>query len=72
MAVAYTGITGCVDLTVGQVYDRAGSRWTWVLILSVILVSAALAVILKALDKKAYPKLYQSKPARPAEAESDG
>lgn len=72
MAVAYTGITGCVDLAVGQVYDRAGSRWTWVLILSVILVSAALAVILKALDKKAYPKLYQSKPARPAEAESDG
>ena len=42
----------------GQLYDRAGSTWTWVLILAVTLLSAAAAIVLKALDKKAYPKLY--------------
>ena len=31
----------------------------WILILAVTLTSAALAVALKTLDKKAYPKLYK-------------
>ena len=66
MSVVYTIVTGSVDLAVGQLYDRAGSGWTWVLILSVILLSAASALLLKALDKRAYPKLYQAK----AEADS--
>ena len=58
MSVAYTAITGGVDLAIGQVYDRAGSTWTWTIILAVTLVSAALTLLLKARDKKAYPKLY--------------
>ena len=58
MSVVYGFVTGVVDVTVGQLYDRAGSTVTWALILGVILVSAAAAMLLKALDKKAYPKLY--------------
>lgn len=65
MSVVYTAVTGGVDLAVGQLYDRAGSSWTWAFILAVILLSALLTVILKARDKAAYPKLYQAK------AESD-
>lgn len=57
-SVAYTAVTGGIDLAVGQLYDRAGSGWTWTLILTVTLLSAAATVILKSLDKKAYPKLY--------------
>ena len=59
MAVVYTVITGGLDLVVGQLYDRSGSRWTWCFILTVTLLSAALAMVLKSRDKKAYPKLYQ-------------
>ena len=59
MSVAYTAVTGGIDLTVGHLYDRAGSTWTWALILAVTLLSAALAIVLKALDRKVYPKLYQ-------------
>lgn len=59
MSVAYTVVTGGIDLTVGQLYDRVGATWAWLLILAVALVSAALAIILKVLDKKKYPKLYQ-------------
>ncbi len=61
MSVAYTVVTGGVDLTVGQLYDHAGSSWTWTFILAVTVISAALAVVLKAKDKKAYPKLYKEK-----------
>ena len=58
MSVAYGTVTGVIDVTVGRLYDRAGSTWTWTLILAVTLISAAAAMLLKALDKKAYPKLY--------------
>ena len=58
MSVVYMTITGFIDLTVGQLYDRHGTVRTWVLILTVTLLSAASAVVLKVLDKKAYPKLY--------------
>ena len=58
MSVVYTVVTGGIDLTVGQLYDRAGSAVTWVLILAVTLLSAALTIILKAFDRKKYPKLY--------------
>jgi MFS family permease len=61
MSVAYTAVTGGINLAVGQVYDHAGSTWTWVLILGVTLSSAAAALLLKARDQKAYPKLYQEK-----------
>ena len=60
MTVVYTAVTGGVDLAVGQVYDRVGSAWTWALILGVTLISAAAALALKGLDRKHYPKLYQS------------
>ena len=63
MSVAYTIITGGVDLIVGQLYDRAGSGWTWSFVLVVTLASGALALLLKRLDKKAYPKLYAEEKA---------
>ena len=59
MSVAYTVVCGGFDLAAGHLYDRAGSGWTWALILGITLVSAALTMVLKAGDRKAYPKLYQ-------------
>ena len=60
MSVAYAAVTGGINLLIGQLYDHAGSTWTWAVILGVTLLSAATAVALKALDKKAYPKLYRA------------
>ncbi|MBP5230994.1 MAG: MFS transporter, partial [Clostridia bacterium] len=57
MSVAYTAVVGGVDLAVGRLYEDAGSTWTWVLILGVTAASAGVAVLLKALDRKANPKL---------------
>lgn len=65
MSVAYTVVGGAVDLFVGQLYDRAGSTWTWAVILGVTFASTAVAIILKARDKKAYPKLYIEEEAKP-------
>ncbi len=59
MSVAYAAVTGVIELTVGRLYDSAGSARTWMLILGVTLTSAAATVVLAALDKKAYPKLYR-------------
>ena len=59
MSVVYTAVTGGIDLIVGKLYDRAGSARTWALILTVTFASAAAAILLKALDKRAYPKLYR-------------
>lgn len=61
MSVFGAFLAGGVELTVGQLYDRAGSTPTWILILAVTLISALFAIILKACDRKAYPKLYKSK-----------
>ena len=61
ISVGYVVVAGFADISAGQIYDRAGSSWTWVFILSLTLISGAMVVILKALDKKAYPKLYGSK-----------
>ena len=66
MSIAYSVVTGVIDLTVGQIYDRSGSFLTWALILTVTLGSAAAAVVLKGLDKKAYPKLYLKEAEAPA------
>ena len=60
MTVAYTAVTGGIDLTVGHFYDRSGSAVTWAIILGVVLASAAAAAALKSLDRKAYPKLYNT------------
>lgn len=60
MSVAYAAVTGSINLFIGQLYDRAGSSWTWAVILGVTLLSAGSAIALKALDRKNYPKLYQS------------
>jgi len=62
MSVVYAAVTGGINLGIGQLYDRAGSTWTWLLILAVTLVSAAAAIVLKARDKRAYPKLYKEQP----------
>ena len=61
MTVISTVIGAGVDFSVGRMYDNAGSVFTWVLILGAVLLSAGSAVILKARDKKAYPKLYKAK-----------
>ena len=65
MSVIYLAVTGVVDLAVGQLYDRSGSTRTWVLILAVTLVSAAATIVLKVLDRKAYPKLYGTGETQP-------
>ncbi len=65
MSVAYTAVTGGLDLAVGQIYDRAGTTWTWTLILGITLASAAVTVVLMGLDKKAYPKLYKRENGAP-------
>ena len=59
MSVAYAAVTGVIELTVGRLYDSAGSARTWMLILGVTLTSAAATIVLMTLDKKAYPKLYK-------------
>ena len=59
MSLSYALVRGILELTVGQLYDRAGSGWTWTLILGVTLLSAGAAAALKLLDRKAYPKLYR-------------
>ncbi|MBO4832314.1 MAG: MFS transporter [Oscillospiraceae bacterium] len=69
MAVVYTAVTGGIDLSVGHLYDHAGSTWTWVFILAITVASASAAVILKSLDRKAYPKLYSESPETAAESE---
>ncbi|MCR5664478.1 MAG: MFS transporter [Oscillospiraceae bacterium] len=58
MSLAYGVVTGVIDIAAGQLYDRAGSTPTWILILVVTLVSGVSAILLKSLDRKAYPKLY--------------
>ena len=60
MSVTYTLVCGGFDLAVGHFYDLAGSCWTWILIMGVTLASGVLTMVLKARDKKAYPKLYQT------------
>ena len=61
MSVVAAVISGIVEFSVGQLYDRAGSTWTWVLVLSVTFASVILGVVLIMFDKKAYPKLYKEK-----------
>ena len=65
MTVAYTVVTGAMDLATGHLYDRAGSALTWALILTVTLISAGLVLVLRVLDRKAYPKLYQPSAQQP-------
>ncbi|MDO4848142.1 MAG: MFS transporter [Clostridiaceae bacterium] len=59
MCVVAAVVTGSIDLTAGQLYDRVGSTWTWVFIFALAVVSIVSAIFLKALDKNAYPKLYK-------------
>ena len=61
MSVIAALIAGVADFSVGQLYDRAGSTWTWILILGVTVVSAVMAVFQKIFDKRFYPKLYKGK-----------
>lgn len=60
MIVVSTIITGGVDLAIGQIYDRAGTVWTWTLILAVTLISIFMGLMLMLRDKKVYPKLYKA------------
>ena len=60
MSVIAAVTAGIIEFSVGQIYDRTGSTWTWVLILGVTFISAVLSVILIIRDKKAYPKLYKT------------
>ena len=71
MMVVYTAVAGVVDLAVGQLYDRAGSVWTWALILLVVGLSVAAGVILKGLDRKRYPKLYSTDGGEPQDGNNE-
>lgn len=59
MSIAFGVVSAAVNLTSGQIYDRAGSTWTWAFILTVTLASVGATLLLRKLDRKAYPKLYR-------------
>ena len=59
-AVLGTLITGATDLTVGNVYDSAGSGVAWAVVISLLAVAAVMTIILGRIDRKKYPKLYKS------------
>ena len=59
MSIAFGVVSAAVNLTSGQIYDRAGSTWTWAFILTVTLASVGATLFLRKLDRKAYPKLYR-------------
>ncbi|MBO4873077.1 MAG: MFS transporter [Lachnospiraceae bacterium] len=65
MSVVYSVVVGIIELTVGKLYDRAGSTTTWTFILAIALISTAATVLLKSLDRKAYPKLYDPREKTP-------
>jgi MFS family permease len=71
ISVAAAAVAGVIDVTVGQVYDRAGSNWTWMLILAVTLASIVIAAVLMRCDRKAYPKLYLAEKREDAEQTPD-
>ncbi len=71
ISVAAAAVAGVIDVTVGQVYDRAGSNWTWTLILAVTLASIVIAAVLMRCDRKAYPKLYLAVKREDAEQTPD-
>ena len=48
------------ELSVGALYDNYGSTAAWTLVIAMVLVAMALTVVLIRLDRKAYPKLYES------------
>ena len=45
-------------MAVGKVYDHAGSRGAWMIVLSAATLSVLLALWLVRLDRRVYPKLY--------------
>ncbi len=59
ISVLGTLIQGGISLAVGRLYDAAGRVPAWALVLSVLAVSALLAIVLIGRDRAAYPKLYQ-------------
>ena len=61
---------GAIEISVGRLYDKAGSSAAWILIISLLAVSALLTVILLILDKKVYPKLYETE-TPPERSETD-
>ncbi len=63
-AVFGTLIGGASDLTVGHMYDNAGSSAAWAVVLSLLGVATVLTVILAFHDKKKYPKLYAKEEAK--------
>lgn len=56
------------DVAVGKVYDLAGSRGAWTIVLTAAGLSTALAAWLIGLDRRAYPKLYAEREAEAPEA----
>ncbi|MBR1845378.1 MAG: MFS transporter, partial [Oscillospiraceae bacterium] len=51
-------ISSVCDLSVGRVYDAAGSSPAWALVLSLLGLAMVLTVALIRADRKTYPKLY--------------
>ena len=59
MSVLSTAVMFVIDIAIGNLYDYASPTAAWALIITITALSIVIAVILKALDKKAYPKLYK-------------
>jgi hypothetical protein len=58
-AVLGTVIHSVCALAVGQLYDSAGRTPAWGFVLSLLAVSAVIALILIRRDRVVYPKLYE-------------
>ena len=64
ISVSGAVISGVCDLTVGHLYDTAGSSAAWTAVLGMLGAAIALTVLLIFRDRQAYPKLYAAKEAR--------
>ena len=53
-------ISGVGNFAVGRVYDTAGSRTAWTLVLSFLGTAAVLCIVLIVRDRRAYPKIYEA------------
>ena len=49
------------QLSLGRLYDRAGSAPAWALVLGMLSLAAGLTLVLAKRDRKVYPKLYETR-----------
>ena len=61
LGVAQGILLSLFDVGVGKVYDLAGSRGAWTIVMTAAALSLLLALCLIRMDRRAYPKLYDGK-----------